>query len=637
METSSRSLRRVFVFAVVPAMLLAAGSAGFYSAVPSPPLQTNAVRGTGSLTGTVTAPMPFKAAQVYIRNAQKRMLYMVFTEAGRFRAMALLPGEYEVSVRAKGLASGVQKLTIRAGESPRLTLAMQPSDGEPAALDLSLQRELAGRTAMDTSGAGQTYVFESYDQIYPPGPGKAVAEQVCMVCHGENFLPTRPATEAVWKSRIDHMTGRGLWERDPSSYAQGLLSPRSNDFHFSRQDETELLAYLVANFGPDKKPRAVRTEREMPLDESKLGKAMFIEYYLAEDPPGQGTNAPEFANIRARYGQDVRFDNDGNVWLTDRGVPHRLVKLDPRTGEQKEYLYPDPKNGNHEVLIDRDGLIWLPEHSGQTPSKEKRLLGFNPKTEKFEHIIPMDPENVVRSPIKWLQSLAMDSKGNIYVGWIMGGAISKWDRATGLVSVHRIPTPKAIPYGVVADRNDNIWVAYWSGGKIGKFDPSTNGWTEFAAPTYPGHVRRLNVDSKNNIWFGIWAAGRRPGKLVKLDQTTGRMTEWSIPQQNAQPYDVSADRDDNIWIVDSPTPDRAAALAKFDTRDQAFTFYPKPQFSADTPKIQVTAQGSIWYSPRGSRFAPGYGVLYPDMDKITTLGAYYLNGAPGYPFKVAGK
>jgi hypothetical protein len=25
--------------------------------------------------------------------------------------------------------------------------------------------------------------------------------------------------------------------------------------------------------------------------------------------------------------------------------------------------------------------------------------------------------------------------------------------------------------------------------------------------------------------------------------------------------------------------------------------------------------------------------MYPDMDKITTLGAYYLNGPPGYPFR----
>ena len=28
------------------------------------------------------------------------------------------------------------------------------------------------------------------------------------------------------------------------------------------------------------------------------------------------------------------------------------------------------------------------------------------------------------------------------------------------------------------------------------------------------------------------------------------------------------------------------------------------------------------------------GVLYPDMDKITSLGSYPLNGPPGYAFKV---
>jgi hypothetical protein len=48
-----------------------------------------------------------------------------------------------------------------------------------------------------------------------------------------------------------------------------------------------------------------------------------------------------------------------------------------------------------------------------------------------------------------------------------------------------------------------------------------------------------------------------------------------------------------------------------------------------------TKEGAIWYSPRGSQRDPAFGVLYPDMDKITTLGAYYLNGPPGYPFKPA--
>ena len=78
----------------------------------------------------------------------------------------------------------------------------------------------------------------------------------------------------------------------------------------------------------------------------------------------------------------------------------------------------------------------------------------------------------------------------------------------------------------------------------------------------------------------------------------------------------------------------AASIFKFNPRDQSFTLYPKPQRTADTPKIQITRDGAIWYSPRGSQDAPAFGVLYPDMDKITTLGAFYTNGPPGYPFKV---
>jgi streptogramin lyase len=615
---------------------LAAGYIAFHAGGWAAPTETAAqqrarVAGTASLSGTVTATKPFKAAQVYIRNVDKSIGYMVFTNAGQFRSVALLPGNYEVTVKTKDLVSDVQKLALKAGDNPSVKVALRDFNGSP---------ESGGALNEATAASGSPLTFQSYDEIYPDnGPGKQVAEQVCMACHGENFLPSQPGNEAVWNSRIDHMQGKALWERDATSYAQGLLSYRTSMFNFSRKDREDLVAYLVKNFGPDAKPRAVRSPQEMTVDEASLSKAMYIEYYLPPDPPGQLSKAPDYINIGyrgRRVGQDVRFDNDGNVWLVDRGFPHRLVKLDPRTGDQKSWLLPEPKNGIHEVLVDRSGMILLPQHSGVTPTQEKNLLIFNPKTEQFEKTIPMDPDNVVRNSVKWLQSLAIDSKDNVYVGWIMGGALSKYDRATGKVSVFRLPTPHAIVYGVVADRNDNIWIAEWSGGKIAKFDTSNNSWTEFMPPTYPGHVRRLNVDYDNNIWWGIWAAGNRPGKLVKLDQRTGKMTEHTIPLRNSQPYDVAPDTDGNMWFVDSPMPDRAAAIGKFNMKTQAFTFYPKPQFAADTPKIQVTRDGAIWYSPRGTQIdAPAISVLYPDMDKLTTLGAYYVNGAPGYPFKVA--
>jgi streptogramin lyase len=434
------------------------------------------------------------------------------------------------------------------------------------------------------------------------------------------------------------MMGAQLATKTAESYAEGLLSYRASALRFSRQDREDLLNYMVKNFGPDATPRAVRVDQEMPLDEAKLSKSMYIEYYLTPDPPGQGINAPEYAKLTGgfthrRAGQDVRFDQEGNVWLTDRGYPHRLVKLDPRTGEQKSFVLPNPIGGNHEVNVDRSGMVWLAEHSGQEPSGQKHLLMFNPKTEKFEQRIPMDPDNVVRNPIKWMQSLAFDSKDNVYVGWIMGGALSKYDRATKKVSVFPVPTHNAIVYGVIADRNDNIWMALWDSGNIAKFDTSNNEWTIFAPLTYPAHVRRLNVDAQNNIWFGIWSAGNRPGKLAKLDQTTGRISEYTIPRRNSNPYDVAQDPDGNIWSAD--VGGSAASLWKFNPKDNTFTLYPKPQKTADTPKIQVTRDGAIWYSPRGSVDAPAFGVLYPDMDKITTLGAYYLNGPPGYQFKPA--
>src|SRR5499427_4605222 len=516
--------------------------------------------GTASLSGTVDSTTPFKAAQVFIRNVDKRILYMVYTNAGQFRAVALFPGNYEVTVSTKGLESDVQKLALKGGDNPKLKLSLH-------AITASAQRTIVNALETNTESNSTVTIEQSYDEIYPPGPGRDVAERTCIICHGENFLPGRPGNLAAWTARLDRMMGKANWDRAAASYAEGLLNYRASALRFSRQDREDLLQYLVKNFGPDTKPRAVRIEQEMPLEESKLGKAMYIEYYLPPDPPGKGTNSPEYNKLQAgfvgrRAGQDVRFDHDGNVWLTDRGYPHRLVKLDPRTGVQKDYELPDPKNGIHEVNIDPSGTIWLPEHSGVQPSNVKRLLAFNPETEKFEQAIPMDPDNVVRNPIKWLQSIAFDSKSNIYVGWIMGGALSKYDRQTKKVTVFPVPQANAIVYGVIADKNDNIWMALWDSGNIAKFD------------------------THNNIWFGIWAAGKRPGKLAKLDQTTGRITEYTVPRQNASPYDVAQDPDGNIWSAD--VGGSAAALWKFNPKDGTFTLYPKPQKPADTPKIQIT-------------------------------------------------
>jgi streptogramin lyase len=605
--------RRFSICVIGLAACLWAGNVSFGAGVSAQ--QRGELAGMARLSGTVTAPQAFKAAQVYLRNVERNITYMVFTSGGQFRAMALFPGNYEVTVKARGLESEAQTLALRAGENAKLSIAMRAGQGVAPAPQANV-------------------TFARYSEIYPQGAGLHVIEQGCMRCHDENFIPARPASEDVWKARLGHMTGAELDVRDSRAYNEGALAGRVQWFPFARKDREEFIAYVTKQFGPEAKPRFVRAEQEVPLDEAALGKAMFIEYYLPIDPPGTGSSSPEFAKRGRgiRWGQDVRFDAEGNVWLTDRGYPHRLVRLNPRTGQQKDYPYPDASNGNHDLTIDRFGIVWAPEHAGLKPDGMKRILGFNTKTEKWEYQVPADPDNVVRNSVKWMQSMALDSKSNLYVGWIMGGAITKYERATGKVKVYPISERGAVPYGVIADRNDNIWIALWNSGKLAKFDTINEQWTEYAPLTFPSHIRRLNVDAQNNIWAAIWNQGRRPGKLAKLDQTTGRFTEYDVPLWTAQPYDVNPDPEGNIWFADSPTPDRVALLSKFNPRTRAFVFYPKPQFGADTPKIQVTRDGAIWFSPRGSRNQPAIGVLYPDMDKITTLGAFYQYGPPGNPW-----
>ena len=86
----------------------------------------------------------------------------------------------------------------------------------------------------------------------------------------------------------------------------------------------------------------------------------------------------------------------------------------------------------------------MPEHA--EGGVRSYLLGFNPKTEKWDVSVDGDPTDVVRNGIKWMQSQAFDSKLNLYMGWIMGGELAKYERETGKVTVFPMPSTNAIPY-----------------------------------------------------------------------------------------------------------------------------------------------------------------------------------------------
>jgi hypothetical protein len=88
--------------------VIAAGSAHAQSTIAN----------TGAVTGTVTAGKPFTAAQVYLRNAEKGVTFMVYTAGGKYQAINLYPGVYDVSVARRGAASLPSRRRSRSRTAP---------------------------------------------------------------------------------------------------------------------------------------------------------------------------------------------------------------------------------------------------------------------------------------------------------------------------------------------------------------------------------------------------------------------------------------------------------------------------------------------------------------------------------------
>ncbi len=83
------------ILALEAALLLTAaphaGAQGQSQKSPGGGAAASPLAGLGSISGTVKAPGEFKAAKVYAKNLEKNVVYMVFTENGRYQAVDLFP------------------------------------------------------------------------------------------------------------------------------------------------------------------------------------------------------------------------------------------------------------------------------------------------------------------------------------------------------------------------------------------------------------------------------------------------------------------------------------------------------------------------------------------------------------------
>lgn len=545
------------------------------------------LQGMGGLTGKVTGPKSLVLGRVFALNKEKNVRYSVYTVNGAYRITNMFPGRYEISVQKAGFAGKPVILDVKSGTQAEGNIAVQEAKIEP---------DYVGGLPYPESTK-----IEPYDKIYPAGPGRDIAERTCMVCHGIQFIAYNGDKDALagrpildkdgWALFVDYM------HKEPAWHIKGN-TPLFDASRLPPADRDTLVEYLGKNFGPDAPPRLVQKDDEPPLSEEALGKAQWVEYLIPNPAGGQ------------RHSQQIDF-LDGNLYISDQGRPkHTIVKLDPRTARHEDF--PEPVGGSHGIVVDADGTIF---HSGGGAA----FAHFDLKTGLSDGY-KVEGETKIRSVTEIL-----DSKGDLWVGFLATAKLGRWDRKTETITYYETPNGRSRPYGLIVDHQDKVWYSSYHDSSLVKFDPQTEKFTRFQVTDKLTSMRRLGADSKDHIWSATYGEeGGKGGSVVHLDPTTGKVEMFKIPIKYSNPYDTEVDPLDKVWS----TTDNY--LVNFDPNTKKFLLYPYPVRS-DSPKMSITRTGAIWFGLRkggtNGRYGGGAVVLFPDKDKITELGAYYADNS----------
>jgi virginiamycin B lyase len=269
---------------------------------------------------------------------------------------------------------------------------------------------------------------------------------------------------------------------------------------------------------------------------------------------------------------DVVVDRDGIVWFSNFGEQF-LSKLDPRTGEVTNFAIPIQKPGSPtgtlDLELDEDGNLWI------GLMYQTGVAKFDRETETFQ-IYPLPPDwQKEATQQSHLSVAATKVDGKAWVKNSDGSQVMRLDLVHGdyeNLGTFRDPRnnhPIGI-YGIYADRQNNAYILEFPSGGIGKIDAKTTRLSFYPTPSANARARRGRVDTQNRLWFAEFGAD----SVGMFDPETEKITEWKLPLPWEAPYDVVADKNGDVWEVNE-TSDRVGRL---DPRTGEITDYLLPRY-----------------------------------------------------------
>jgi virginiamycin B lyase len=294
---------------------------------------------------------------------------------------------------------------------------------------------------------------------------------------------------------------------------------------------------------------------------------------------------------KAAQPHDVIVDRDGMVWYSDFSNQFAGV-LDPKTGKATDIaipvLKPEQPKGSLEIELEAgEKNVWL----------ALMYQAGLARIDRITHQVATYPY-----PKEWQSTSAQasmvspqhaDVDGKVWSNNQDVHTMYRLDVKTGQyedLGASKDPRGKQISaYGMPTDLENNVYQLEFGGTSIGLRDAKTGSATIFETPIKNSRPRRGRVDGQNRLWLAEYG-----GNAIGLfDPNTAAIKEYRLPTKWGAPYDVVPNKDASQVWTGSMLNDRVARL---DTKSGQFTEYllPRPTNIRRVFVQQTGPKAALW-------------------------------------------
>ncbi len=273
---------------------------------------------------------------------------------------------------------------------------------------------------------------------------------------------------------------------------------------------------------------------------------------------------------------------DGALWVTEQMV-NKLGRLDPNTGKFKEYPLKTPDSGPHGLVADRQGNIWFAAifagYVGKLNPKSGEVTEYRPSDR-----IKIDPHTPV-----------FDHNGILWFTNEETNYIGRLDPTTGKMELKTVPTPHAVPYGIVMTKTGAPFFCEFGSNKLASIDPRTMAIREYSLPANGARPRRIALAPDGTIYYTDYARGY----LGHLDPVNGKLLkEWASPGgPESRPYGIAIGKGGEVWYSESGV--HPNTLVKFDPKSESFSSEAIPSGGGVVRNIVATPDGHLYLACSG--------------------------------------